>query len=245
VSRPLPGYVLRVTLWLGRCRVGGDGPLVMGGQGLGIFSAGTMFWSLLNTIPGGRSFPPGPSFFDEVGGRRSSKEEAEVGSAPKVPQDPLHMKAHLLDGVSDVGTDEDEVMQHPGKTPVGGGISHRGAIDRGYLALRVHQSRARLTVSYSRRCTGAGGETGTRTGGPRRFLGSGATHPDPSSRTPAGVGMKAIGKTHLPFSFSYLFCGTRTETRYIGNGNERDKYGNQKMIQSDRVHVGIERKPEF
>jgi hypothetical protein len=34
----------------------------MGGQGSGIFSAGTMFRSLLNIIPGWRSFPPRPSY---------------------------------------------------------------------------------------------------------------------------------------------------------------------------------------
>jgi hypothetical protein len=31
MSHPLPGYVLRATLRLGRCRVGGDVPLLMGG----------------------------------------------------------------------------------------------------------------------------------------------------------------------------------------------------------------------
>jgi hypothetical protein len=56
----------------------------------------------------------------EVGGRRSSK-EAEVGGAPEVPQDPLHsgemwlqrdvhMEAHLLDDVGDVGAGEDEEL---------------------------------------------------------------------------------------------------------------------------------------
>jgi hypothetical protein len=43
--------------------VGDVGPLVMGGQGSGIFSAGTMFRFLLNIISGGRSFSPRPSFF--------------------------------------------------------------------------------------------------------------------------------------------------------------------------------------
>jgi hypothetical protein len=54
---------MSAILRLGRCRVGGDGPLVMGGQGSGIFSAGTMFWSLFNIIPVRRSFPLRPSFF--------------------------------------------------------------------------------------------------------------------------------------------------------------------------------------
>jgi hypothetical protein len=41
MPHPLPGYVLRATLRLGQCRVGGDGPLVMcgggGGAGFGDF----------------------------------------------------------------------------------------------------------------------------------------------------------------------------------------------------------------
>jgi hypothetical protein len=37
VPRLLPGYILGVTLRLGRCRVSGDVPLMMGDQGSGIF----------------------------------------------------------------------------------------------------------------------------------------------------------------------------------------------------------------
>jgi hypothetical protein len=62
----LPGYVLRATLWLGRCRVGDDGPQEMGGQGSGIFLAETMFQSL-NIILGGQSFPPRLVFFFDRG----------------------------------------------------------------------------------------------------------------------------------------------------------------------------------
>lgn len=61
---------------------------------------------------------------NKVGDRRSSK-EVEVGSSPDVPQDQLHsgemwlprgvhMEAHLLDGVGDVGPGEDKVLQRPG-----------------------------------------------------------------------------------------------------------------------------------
>jgi hypothetical protein len=46
--------------------VDGDGPLVMGGQGSGIFSVGTMFQSLINTIPRGQSFPPWLSFLGPI-----------------------------------------------------------------------------------------------------------------------------------------------------------------------------------
>jgi hypothetical protein len=71
----------------------------------------------------GTAGPIGVGVDDEVGGRRSSK-KAEVGGASKVPQDPLHsgemklsrgvhMDAHLLDDVGDVGAGEDKVLQGP------------------------------------------------------------------------------------------------------------------------------------
>jgi hypothetical protein len=41
------------------------GSLVMGGHGSGVFSAGTMFRSLLNIIPGG-SFSSSPAAFFSV-----------------------------------------------------------------------------------------------------------------------------------------------------------------------------------
>jgi hypothetical protein len=63
MPRPLLGYILRGTLRLGRCRVRGDDPLVIGGQGSGIFSVNTMFRSLL-IIPGGLSFPPRQVFYN-------------------------------------------------------------------------------------------------------------------------------------------------------------------------------------
>jgi hypothetical protein len=81
VPHPLPGYVLRATLRMGCCRVGGDGPLVMGSQSWGI-SAETMFQSLLSHqwvvcalsadprhYTGRAVFPPQSSFFCAVVGR--------------------------------------------------------------------------------------------------------------------------------------------------------------------------------
>ena len=38
------------------------------------------------------------------------------------------MKAHLLDGVGDVGPGKEEVLKGPGKTPVAGWIGDRGAV---------------------------------------------------------------------------------------------------------------------
>jgi hypothetical protein len=97
---------------------------------------------------------------DEVGGRRSSKKKAEVGGALDVPQDPLHrgemwlprgmqMEAHLLNGIGDVVAGEDEVMQGPSKTQIAGRISHQRAVDRGDLALSVHQSHVGLIISHA------------------------------------------------------------------------------------------------
>jgi hypothetical protein len=47
--------------------------LVMGGQGSGIFSVGTMFRSLLNIIQGEQSFPPRTSFFIRKDVRKGGK----------------------------------------------------------------------------------------------------------------------------------------------------------------------------
>lgn len=83
------------------------------------------------------------------------------------------MKAHLLDSVGNVGLGEDEVLKCRGKTRVASGISHRGAIIGGGLALSVHRSRAELTVSHASMLEHVDdvlvlvGETGPRTSGPR------------------------------------------------------------------------------
>jgi hypothetical protein len=85
--------------------------------------------------------PVGVGVDDKVGGCGPSKKKAEVDSASEVPQDPLHggemwlpwdvhMEAHLLDGVDDVGAGEDEVLQGPDETPIAGRIGHRRAIVR-------------------------------------------------------------------------------------------------------------------
>jgi hypothetical protein len=57
----------------------------------------------------------------------------------------VHMEAHL----GNVEASEDEVLYHPDKTPIASGISHRGALVGGNIALSVHQSRARLTVGHA------------------------------------------------------------------------------------------------
>jgi hypothetical protein len=58
------------------------------------------------------------------------------------------VKAHLLDGVGDVGPGEEEVLKGPGKTPVAGWIGDRGG-GGGEFALRVHWSRAGLAFNHA------------------------------------------------------------------------------------------------
>ena len=58
------------------------------------------------------------------------------------------MKAHLLDGVGNVGPGEEEVLKGPGKTPVAGWIGDRGAGCREF-ALRIHGSCAWLAFNHA------------------------------------------------------------------------------------------------
>jgi hypothetical protein len=60
----------------------------------------------------------------------------------------VHLEAHLLDGVGDVGPGEDEVLKGPGNTTVAGWIGDRGA-GGGEFALRIHRGRAGLAVSHA------------------------------------------------------------------------------------------------
>lgn len=51
--RPLPGFVLRAPLAGGRCRVGGDGPLVMGAR-VRVFSWASLRATKLEKIGGAK-----------------------------------------------------------------------------------------------------------------------------------------------------------------------------------------------
>jgi hypothetical protein len=107
----------------------------------------------------GAARPVGIGVDAKFRGGGPAKKEPEVKSAPQVPQNPLqrgemrlsrvvHVKAHLLDGVGDVGPGEEEVLKGPGKTPVAGWIGNRGA-GGGEFALCVHWSRAGLAVNHA------------------------------------------------------------------------------------------------
>jgi hypothetical protein len=87
------------------------------------------------------------------------EKEPEVDGATQVPQDALHrgevrlprvvhVEAHLLDGVGDVGPGEDEVLHGPSKALVADRIGDRGPRS-GDLALRVHWGRAGLALGHA------------------------------------------------------------------------------------------------
>jgi hypothetical protein len=58
------------------------------------------------------------------------------------------MKAQLLNRISDVRASESEVLKSIGKTPVRGGIRHRGPLSLRHLALRVNWSGAGVAVGH-------------------------------------------------------------------------------------------------
>jgi hypothetical protein len=92
---------------------------------------------------------------------RSSVAEDRRRRSPKsrVPRNPLHrgemwlprvvhVEAHLLDGVGDVGPGEEEVLKGLGNTPVAGWIGDRGTGGEEF-ALRIHRSRTGLAFSHA------------------------------------------------------------------------------------------------
>jgi hypothetical protein len=58
------------------------------------------------------------------------------------------VNAHLLDGVSDVGSGEDELLQGPSKAAVGSRISDGGGCGK-YLALHVHWGHTGLALGHA------------------------------------------------------------------------------------------------
>jgi hypothetical protein len=87
------------------------------------------------------------------------KEQAVAHSASEVAEEALegsevglhrimHMKAQLLNCISDVRSSEGEVLQSTSKTPVRGGIRHRVTLGLGHLALCVNWSRAGVAICH-------------------------------------------------------------------------------------------------
>jgi hypothetical protein len=61
----------------------------------------------------------------------------------------MHMEADLLDGVSDVGAGERQVLKGPGEAPELSWISNRRPESGRDLGLRVHERRDRLAVHHA------------------------------------------------------------------------------------------------
>jgi hypothetical protein len=88
------------------------------------------------------------------------EKEAVVEGAAEVAQNPLergemglsrsvHMQAHLLDDVCDVGPGEGEVLERAGQAPVGRRVGNRRPIVLRELRLSVDRCGARLAVRHA------------------------------------------------------------------------------------------------
>jgi hypothetical protein len=91
---------------------------------------------------------------------RGWSEEAIVEGVAEVAQDPLesgemwllwgvHMQAHLLDDVGDVGPREGEVLEHASQAPVRRRVGDRGPIVLIDLRLSVDKRGAGLAVGHA------------------------------------------------------------------------------------------------
>jgi hypothetical protein len=99
------------------------------------------------------------SIDDEVRRRGTVKKQAEVEGALEVPKDVLrdcemgltrvvHVKAHLLDCVGNVGPGEGEVLKSPSQGAVGSRVADGGLHVGGDLGLSVDRRGAGLAVAH-------------------------------------------------------------------------------------------------
>jgi len=90
----------------------------------------------------------------------SGNDQTMAEGALKIAKDPLgsdkvsfprimHMKAHLLDGIGNVGPGEGEVLEGTHKAAISSGISNRRAGISWYLCTSVNWSGARLAVTHA------------------------------------------------------------------------------------------------
>jgi hypothetical protein len=61
----------------------------------------------------------------------------------------VHVKAHLLDHVGDVGPGEGEILESPSQAAIGSRVADRGPHVRGGHGLSVNRSGARLAVAHA------------------------------------------------------------------------------------------------
>jgi hypothetical protein len=96
----------------------------------------------------------------ELRRRGWSEKEAVVEGATEVAQNPLergemglprsvHMQAHLLDGVCDVGPGEGEVLERVGQAPVGRRVGDRRPVVLRELRLSVDRRGAGLAIRHA------------------------------------------------------------------------------------------------
>lgn len=60
----------------------------------------------------------------------------------------VHVKAHLLDNIGDVGPNEGGILEIPNEAPVGHHIANQGVAVVGDLNLGVHRRTARLAIRH-------------------------------------------------------------------------------------------------
>jgi hypothetical protein len=108
----------------------------------------------------GTTRPVNISVDDELGWRGTLKKQVVVEGALEVAEDPLrspemglswvvHVEAHLLDHVGDIGPGEGEVLRIPGQVAVGGRVTDGGAHVRGDLGMSVNRHGAGLAVAHA------------------------------------------------------------------------------------------------
>jgi hypothetical protein len=104
--------------------------------------------------------PVSISVDDEVHHRGVVKKQAVVEGALEVPKDALrghemgltgvmHVEAHLLDRVGNVGPGEGEVLESPSQATVGSRVADRAPHVGGDLGLSVDQGGAGLAVTHA------------------------------------------------------------------------------------------------
>jgi hypothetical protein len=116
--------------------IAGDDGLPLGGPG---DEVGTQEYSIARSgsVCVGAAGPDCVGVDHELRRRGWSEEQTEVVGAAEVAQDPLesgemglpwgvHVEAHLLDGVGDVGSGEGEILKRAGQDPIRRRVGDRG-----------------------------------------------------------------------------------------------------------------------
>jgi hypothetical protein len=145
--------VLRLSAWVG------DNILMLRGSGDEVIAQEhCVAWS--GPVSVRTTGPVSISVDDEVRRRGAVKKQAVVEGALEVPKDVLHgsemgltrvvhVEAHLLDHIGNVGPDEGEVLENPNQVAVGTWVMDGGAHVEGDLGLSVDRRRVGLVVAHA------------------------------------------------------------------------------------------------